>query len=274
MTAQPITPESPSGVRRVFGDLAEGERVASLLDLDPDFGDALTGDEWRSARRRLLVRVRRLAPGPWPGDALMDGDDARLGVLLVDGMVLREVLANDVVATELLGPGDVVRPWQLDATPALLEAQVRWNVVAPARVALIDGRVAQQLGRFPTVTAQLVDRVNARAERLAVERAISHLNRVDERLLALFWHLAERWGRMTPEGVMLPLTLSHRLLGQLVGARRPTVSTALGQLAGDGRIVRRTDGTWLLPGAPSGRPDGDASRFIAPRRRFVAPVPG
>jgi CRP/FNR family transcriptional regulator, cyclic AMP receptor protein len=273
MTAHATPPDSQSRVRRLFGDAADGERIASLLDLDPDLGEPLAPELWRDARRRLLVRVRRLARGPWPADAVMEDDAAALGVLLVDGVVLREVLAADVVATELLGPGDVVRPWHVDATPALLEAQVRWHVVAPARVALLDGRLALQLGRFPAITALVVDRVNARAERLAVERAIAHLNRVDERLLALFWHLAERWGRMTPEGVLLPLTLPHRLLAQLVGARRPTVSTALGQLAADGRVVRRGDGAWLLPGAPSGRPVDDVSRFVAPRRRFVAPLP-
>ena len=58
-------------------------------------------------------------------------------------------------------------------------------------------------------------------------QAISQLVRVDRRLLALFWHLAERWGRVTGDGVLVPLTLSHRMLSQLVGARRPTVSTAL-----------------------------------------------
>jgi CRP/FNR family transcriptional regulator, cyclic AMP receptor protein len=273
MTAQPMTPHSQPRVRRLFGDAADDERIASLLDLDPDLGGPLPPDQWREARRRLLVRVRRLPRGPWPDDLLMEDDDARIGVLVVDGVVLREVLAGDAIATELLGPGDIVRPWQDVAAPALLEAQVRWNVVADARVALLDGRVAQQLGHYPAITALVVDRVNARAERLAVERAISHLNRVDERLLAVFWHLAARWGRMTPDGVSLPLTLPHRLLGQLVGARRPTVSTALGQLAADGRVLRRADGTWLLPGAPSGRPEAGVSRFVPPRRRFVARLP-
>ena len=37
------------------------------------------------------------------------------------------------------------------------------------------------------------------------------------------------------------------MLGALVGARRPTISTALAALAGDGRVLRRADGFWLLP---------------------------
>jgi CRP/FNR family transcriptional regulator, cyclic AMP receptor protein len=285
MTAQPshpmpaavaprpaAAPPQPA-VRRLFGELDEGERIASLLDLDPDLGEMLDPDTRRLARRRLLARVRTLPLGEWQADSLMDGDDARIGALIVDGIVLREVLAADVVSTELLGPGDVIRPWQVAAAPALLEAQVRWNVVTQARIALLDGRVAQQLGQYPSLMAVVVDRVNARAERLAVERAIAHLKRVDQRLLAMFWHFAERWGRVTPDGIALPLTLPHRLLAQLIGARRPTVSTALGQLAADGSIVRRRDGTWLLSGAPFGRPEAKVARFVPPRRRFVAAVP-
>jgi DNA-binding transcriptional MocR family regulator len=89
-------------------------------------------------------------------------------------------------------------------------------------------------------------------------------------VLSILWHLAERWGRMTLDGVALPLTLSHRLLAQLIGARRPTVSTALGQLAARGEVVRLPGGSWLLKGTPPGQPDDALERFIPPRRRFIA----
>jgi hypothetical protein len=32
----------------------------------------------------------------------------------------------------------------------------------------------------------------------------------------------------------------------LIGARRPTITSALGQLAARSVLTRRTDGTWLL----------------------------
>ena len=105
------------------------------------------------------------------------------------------------------------------------------EVLSRSRIALLDRRFAAQLAHFPEVNAAVFDRINERAMRLAVTQAISQLNRVDRGLLALFWHLAERWGRMTKDGVALPVTLSRRMLGQLIGARRPTVSTALGELA-------------------------------------------
>jgi hypothetical protein len=36
----------------------------------------------------------------------------------------------------------------------------------------------------------------------------------------------------------------------MVGARRPSVTTALGQLIARGEIERRTDGEWILLGDP------------------------
>jgi len=180
---------------------------------------------------------------------------------------------SDTVSTELLGPGDVLRPWQMHDEASLLQYSVRWNVLARSRVALLDRRFAAQLVEFPEVNAAVIDRVNERALRLSVTQAISQLNRVDRRLLALFWHLAERWGRMTSEGVALPMTLSHRMLGQLVGARRPTVSTALSELVKQGEIRRRDDGTWLLIGTPVGTPAPELERVVPIRRRLLPPAP-
>jgi CRP-like cAMP-binding protein len=63
----------------------------------------------------------------------------------------------------------------------------------------------------------------------------------------LLWQLAGRWGRVTGEGVRLPLPLSHGTLAELVAARRPSVTTALGRLVAEG-VVRDERGGWLLQG--------------------------
>jgi CRP/FNR family transcriptional regulator, cyclic AMP receptor protein len=136
-------------------------------------------------------------------------------------------------------------------------------------MALLDRRVASALGDFPEITAVIMDRLNARAHRLATTQAISQVTRVDRRLLALFWHLAERWGRVTGEGVAVGLTLSHRMLGQLVGARRPTVSIAIGDLTKRDELVRRPDGTWLLKGVPADPPNAYTERIVPIRRAIL-----
>lgn len=248
-------------------------QLASLLDLDPDLGQLLDDDQAGAARRDLRVAVHAIQPGPWDADRLSEASPDHLGLLVIEGVLAREVLVSDTVSTELLGPGDVVRPWRLHDGSTLLLHSIRWNVLTRSRVALLDRRFGAQVGRYPEVNAALVDRVNERALRLAVTQAISQLNRVDRRLLALFWHLAERWGRMTADGVAVPMTLSHRMLGQLIGARRPTVSTALGELAKQGELVRRPDGTWLLCGAPVGIPAAELERVVPMRRRLLPPEP-
>jgi CRP/FNR family transcriptional regulator, cyclic AMP receptor protein len=243
--------------------------IAPLLELDPDLGQLVPAERQAVARRELRVAVRVLETGPWDADKLSGASPEHVGLLILDGVIAREVLVSDTVSTELLGPGDVIRPWRLQESATLLRHSVRWNVLTRSRFALLDRRLSAELGRYPEVGAAIVDRMNERAARLAVTQAISQLNRVDRRLLALFWHLAERWGRITSGGVALPMTLSHRMLGQLVGARRPTVSTALSELVAEGEIARRDDGSWLLTGAPVGVPAPEIERVIPMRRRLL-----
>jgi CRP-like cAMP-binding protein len=83
-----------------------------------------------------------------------------------------------------------------------------------------------------------------------VALAIAHHQRVEERLLLTLWHLADRWGRVSPDGIVVPLPLPHQRLADLVGAHRPSVTTAMGELVRAGRLSRRDDGVWLLHGPP------------------------
>jgi CRP/FNR family cyclic AMP-dependent transcriptional regulator len=205
----------------------------------------------RPAAGGLTVTVQELSEGPLDVGRLRAASPSHLGLLLIDGVIAREVVLGDTFSTELLGPGDLVRPWGMEDAVGLLDITVRWTVLSKLTVALLDRRTAFALCDFPELYAALMDRLSQRSARLATTQAISQTTRVDRRLVALFRHLAERWGRMTPQGVHVPLRLPHRLLGQLVGARRPTVSSALTELAARGELVRRPDGTWLLPGPPA-----------------------
>jgi CRP/FNR family transcriptional regulator, cyclic AMP receptor protein len=244
-----------------------------VLALDPDLGQLLSPERREAAERELVVRVTSVAVGEWDAGRLAGADPGHVGLLVLEGVMAREVLVGDTVSTELLGPGDVIRPWQLQDDPGLLPVEVRWNALSAVRLAVLDRRFAAHLARYPEVNAVLIDRLSDRAQRLSITQAISQLNRVDRRLVALFWHLAERWGRVVGDGVAVPLTLSHRLLGQLVGARRPTVSTALAELARDGQVVRRPDGTWLMKGEPVGVPAPVVQEVIRQRRRLMPSTP-
>jgi CRP-like cAMP-binding protein len=55
---------------------------------------------------------------------------------------------------------------------------------------------------------------------------------------------------MTVDGARVRIPVTHGVLASVVGARRPSVTTALGRLQDDGLIQRLGDGEWLLHGSP------------------------
>jgi hypothetical protein len=149
---------------------------------------------------------------------------------------------------------------------------LRWAGFAPGTVAVLDGRFAVAAQRWPTLAATAQARLAALGERLAVHLAICQLPRVEQRILALLWHLAERFGRMTADGVVLDLRLKHRLIGELVGAQRPTVSLALTTLLEEGLVRRRPGGALLLD--PASRTALEAGAVTGRLRVLPTPRPG
>jgi CRP/FNR family transcriptional regulator, cyclic AMP receptor protein len=225
---------------------AASERPVRLVDADPDLFDGIDDAFARRGVHELTVSVVRLPAGRW--HIASDAFDDRVGLLVLSGLLSRSVEVAGQRRAELIGPGDVLRPWDTgEAELARLRAEVEWNVLEPARLAELDASFARGACRFPQVLTELLQRTIRRSQRMALQLAISDVRRVDERLLALFAHLGDRWGRVTPDGIHVPVRLTHELIGHLVGAQRPTVTTALGELRRDGRLVKRPDRTWLLP---------------------------
>jgi CRP-like cAMP-binding protein len=122
---------------------------------------------------------------------------------------------------------------------------VDWRLLAPTRLALLDAAFLQKAARWPQVGWHLTRRTLNRGQASAVQLAICSRPRIEDRLQLLMWHLARRWGRVTRDGVRVELPLTHAVLGKLVGAHRPSVTTALGSLGDRGLVVRDGDG-WVL----------------------------
>ena len=87
---------------------------------------------------------------------------------------------------------------------------------------------------------------------MAALLAIAQIRRLDLRILTLLWHLADRFGRVRPDGVAVEVPLKHATLAKLLAATRPSVSSALAELASRGEIERLDGGGWLLKGDPPG----------------------
>jgi CRP/FNR family cyclic AMP-dependent transcriptional regulator len=237
------------GVARPAPDpLAFRERVAvRILDEDPGLLGPLEGELAAAARQQLVARALWRDRGPWePLRAdLPRRFDGWLGVLVLDGLLVRQVEVGALRCCELLGPGDLLRPWDDDAG-ATLEWADAWRVLEPARLALLDAGFARRAARWPTLGVELTGRALRRSRSLSVLLALTQARRADVRLRTLFWHLADRWGRVTPAGVVVPLNLTHRVIAQLTGLRRPSVSISLAELERSGEIVRLAKDAWLL----------------------------
>ena len=227
-----------------------GQQVISIIDADPDLADLLDKGEVERARHDALTRVQRLSPGVWDAAAAMEPAAHHRGFLIIDGLLSRTVDVLGRHCIELVGNGDVMRPWQWDDEGSHVQAEVDWTILEPSRLAVLDHGLVTRLVPWPQLGLELFNRGTRRAHHLAVALAIAHHQRVDDRLLLTLWHLAERWGRVHTEGVVVPLPLSHQRLADLVGAQRPSVTTAMGDLTRAGTISRRDNGDWVLHGSP------------------------
>jgi len=227
-----------------------GQQVISIIDADPDLADLLDKGEVERARHDALTRVQRLSPGVWDAAAAMEPAAHHRGFLIIDGLLSRTVDVLGRHCIELVGNGDVMRPWQWDDEGSHVRAEVGWTVLEPSRLAVLDHDLVVRIVPWPELGVELFNRGTRRAHHLAVALAIAHHQRVDDRLLLMLWHLAERWGRVHPDGIVVPLPLGHQRLADLVGAHRPSVTTAMGSLVRAARISRRENGDWVLHGAP------------------------
>jgi hypothetical protein len=224
--------------------------VISLLDADPELAEHVEPADRERARRASVTRLRHLSAGQWDAEATLERESYHRGFLIVDGLLGREVEVLGRRCLELLGEADVMRPWRWDPDGSHVQAEVGWVVLEPARLAVLDHRLIQQISPWPQLGVELFSRGIRRAHALGVALAIAHHPRVDDRLLLTLWFMAERWGRVRPDGIVLDLPLSHERLALLVGAHRPSVTTAMGDLVKAGLLSRREDGAWMLHGEP------------------------
>jgi CRP/FNR family cyclic AMP-dependent transcriptional regulator len=221
-----------------------------VVDALPALERALDPERLELARKHALATVKVLPPGTWQAATAGPSEPGDLGLLVLEGMLTREVVLGSSVATEIVGHGDLLRPSDHDGEEAPVPFAVQWNVLEPTKLAVLDRRFTAVIGHWPEAVEVLMRASMRRVHSLALHLAVCHLRRVDTRLLVLLWHLADRWGRVAPDGVHVPMKLTHQTLGRLVGAQRPSVTTALKQLSDAGQVSRMDDGSWLLHGDP------------------------
>lgn len=254
------------GVRGRYGSLAAGmcarvrktchmadggraDDLVCVLDWDPDLGQDLGEEQLTTARGQALASWRCFGRGAWVAPPDLDPVGS-LGLLIVNGFIVRTLTVAEYTCTEFLGPGDVLQPW----LPAELEqpdgVRIEWTVIQQLRVVLLDRDFTARIGSWPEIAAAVSRRLAWRTHLLALQLAIGALRRIDNRVLLMLWQLAGRWGTVTPDGVLLDIPLTHELLASAIGARRPSVSAAVRRLIELELISARPRSRWLLLGGP------------------------
>ena len=128
--------------------------MISLLDADPDLSAALSPAQTARAAPRLRVTAMDLPAGPW-SPATATPDPAAIGLLIIDGFVSTTVEAAGRGALEVLGPGDLLRPWVRGDAGSLVAPQIEWSVRSGgARFAVLDGHAARLMAPWPELSSR------------------------------------------------------------------------------------------------------------------------
>ena len=216
----------------------------SLLEADPELGRYIANDEFAAISHAIGSPVVDLERGHFdPREVMSSGRNAFLAIVL-SGLIGREMWVESQPALQLLGPGDAFGVSDLQAE--LVPTEQAWSSLGRSKVALIDDGFLRAVRCRPRLMTGVVERLVERHDYAMVQLAIAQQPRVEDRLRLLFQMFAGRWGRVGPDGIHVDIAATHQALARLIGARRPTVTLALKVLAEDGRITRRSDGSWVV----------------------------
>jgi hypothetical protein len=207
-----------------------------LLDLDDDLADEFDIRARVSARQLATVKVLETDVGDSDLGSWFDASRGGMGLLVLEGLLAFDMRVGDRTTTELLGSGDLLQAPR-GRVDELLQGRSAWRVLWPTRLALLDAEFADRVRPWPQISQAMMNRASRRTTDVNVLRAITAQPRLEVRLDLLLWHLAGRWGRVEPAGLRLTLPLTHRLLGQLAAAERPSISHALARLSQAGLVT-------------------------------------
>jgi CRP/FNR family transcriptional regulator, cyclic AMP receptor protein len=227
------------------GGVADGPLSAvSLLRVWPDIAGRIDPEQRSIAERWLVAPLVRACDEDLAGALAVERD--AFDFVVVRGTVLKETTLAGSSALELLGPGDVLAP-PLSAIRQLeFRAVSRYLALGEVLIATLGVRFELVAARWPQLSDFLQRQIAEQAHRASMHLAMLHLPRAEDRILALFVDLGDRFGRVTPDGILIDVALSHELIGRLIAGRRPTATLALNHLYQRGFLTRLADNSWKL----------------------------
>ena len=222
-------------------------KAVRLLDADRDLARRL-GSNAAEARAAAIAGAVALPRGRWNPAIAAKRIRGGFGLLVMRGLLMRDLEGSEALGAELLAEGDLLGPD--DGTEErLLGLQPQWEILEPARLLVLDGAFAQRIAAFPALGSALVDRAHERARRTAIALASATCRASRTACTACSGTSPTAVAACRPTASSsLPLTQEQ--LGRLVGARRPTVSLALRSLRERGLVRRGQADEWILSHEP------------------------
>ena len=115
----------------------------------------------------------------------------------------------------------------------------RVRAATDAEVLVLARPLDEVLGADATLGAWLLRALAAAVADRELSVAIALEPRLERRLILKLRQLADRWGKVTPEGVRLDLRVTHQELADMIGGARESVTVALGRLQDQGEVLVR-----------------------------------
>jgi CRP-like cAMP-binding protein len=168
------------------------------------------------------------------------GDPGRqlFGVLAGRLKVLTSGADGKDFVMNLCDPGEVI------GEIALLDSNPRSATIVAherSRLLVLDRRdFLPFLERHPRVAIELAELLARRLRRLSELAEDSLLLALQARIAKKLLSLAERYGRPTPEGLLIDLPLSQQELGDMVGASRESINKQLRAWTQEGILLSST----------------------------------
>ena len=181
-------------------------QLIPVLEADPDLAAALDEAERIQAGHAALAPALHVECGAWHPPT--HAEPGHMGFLVLGGLLCRSVSVAGARSVELLAAGDVIRPWVTLGNDAPSDLDAEWTVIEAAILASLDSEFARRVASWPALCGAIMDRLVIRSRWLALDLALSHVRRVDDRLMLLFWQLGRR---VRSEGAT-----THPLVGRAV----------------------------------------------------------
>jgi CRP-like cAMP-binding protein len=174
--------------------------TANIFEQDPTL---LAGMSAADAASVTEIREARVVAHPAGAVDLAFERHGGFGLLVLEGFLCRIVEVAGRTSVEVLGRGDVLRPWDDTRAQGAIPVMSAFRALTPVRLAVLDRAFVQAVAPWPAVGEAISARLIERARWLAFQLAITRERRIEDRLYLLLWQLADRWGRAEHDGAVV-----------------------------------------------------------------------